>query len=123
MGLDSAQIDSIHAVVRTAVANGASPDSVHHALLAVSQLVDHLAQPLNLDSAQKAAIAQILARHQGAVDSAWRALQPKVGATLDDSYAGTGSASAGSATDHSFVHLRHLRYDPRVLLDFDSAPT
>jgi hypothetical protein len=48
-----------------------------------AQLVDHLAQPLNLDSAQKAAIAQILARHQGAVDSAWRALQPKVGATLD----------------------------------------
>jgi hypothetical protein len=48
-----------------------------------AQLVDHLAQPLNLDSAQKAAITQILARHQAAVDSAWHALQPKVGATLD----------------------------------------
>lgn len=48
-----------------------------------AQLVDHLAKPLNLDSAQEAAIAKILARHQGAVDSAWRALQPRVGATLD----------------------------------------
>ena len=48
-----------------------------------AQLIDHLAKPLNLDSAQKAAITQILARHQSAVDSAWRALQPHVGATLD----------------------------------------
>lgn len=48
-----------------------------------AELVDHIAKSLNLDSAQKAAIARILARHQGAVDSAWRALKPHVGATLD----------------------------------------
>jgi hypothetical protein len=47
------------------------------------QFVDHITQALGLDSAQKAAVAQILARHQGAVDSAWRAMQPHVGATLD----------------------------------------
>ena len=47
------------------------------------QFVDHLARGLDLDSAQRTAIAAILARHQGAVDSVWRALQPRVGATLD----------------------------------------
>ncbi|HEY2848485.1 MAG TPA: hypothetical protein VGI97_01310 [Gemmatimonadaceae bacterium] len=45
--------------------------------------IDHIARALDLDSAQRTAIAAILARHQGAVDSAWRALQPHVGATLD----------------------------------------
>jgi hypothetical protein len=38
---------------------------------------------LDLDSAQQAAIAQILARHQGEVDSTWHALQPHVRAALD----------------------------------------
>jgi Spy/CpxP family protein refolding chaperone len=47
------------------------------------QLVAHLDRELKLDSTQRAAIDAILARHQGAVDSAWRTLQPHVGATLD----------------------------------------
>jgi xanthosine utilization system XapX-like protein len=47
------------------------------------QLVAHLERELKLDSAQRVAMAAILARHQGAVDSAWRTLQPHVGATLD----------------------------------------
>lgn len=38
---------------------------------------------LDLDPAQQTAIAQILARHQGEVDSTWHALQPHVRATLD----------------------------------------
>ncbi|HEV8599641.1 MAG TPA: hypothetical protein VGQ69_09800 [Gemmatimonadales bacterium] len=40
-------------------------------------------QELGLDSAQQQAIAKILARHQGAVDSTWHALRPHVRATLD----------------------------------------
>lgn len=56
----------------------------HAATMADSQqFVDHLAHGLDLDSAQRTAVAAILARHQGAVDSVWRALQPRVGATLD----------------------------------------
>lgn len=43
----------------------------------------HFARELNLDSAQQTAIAQILARHQGEVDSTWHAVQPHVRATLD----------------------------------------
>jgi hypothetical protein len=42
-----------------------------------------LASELNLDAAQQAAIAQILARHQREVDSTWHAMQPHVRATLD----------------------------------------
>jgi len=43
----------------------------------------HFARELDLDSAQQTAIAQILARHQGEVDSTWHAVQPHVRATLD----------------------------------------
>ena len=43
----------------------------------------HLARELNLDSAQQAAVAQILARHQREVDSTWHEVQPHVRATLD----------------------------------------
>ncbi len=38
---------------------------------------------LDLDAAQQTAIAQILARHQGDVDSTWHAVQPHMRATLD----------------------------------------
>lgn len=63
MGLDSAQVDSIHAVVRAAVANGASPDSVHHALLAAlmhsagghAAMQAHM-RSMQIDSTQLAAI-------------------------------------------------------------------
>ena len=42
-----------------------------------------LKDELGLDSAQEKAIAAILARRQGAVDSTWHVLQPHVRATLD----------------------------------------
>lgn len=38
---------------------------------------------LDLDAEQQAAIARILARHQGELDSTWHAVQPHVRATLD----------------------------------------
>jgi hypothetical protein len=70
MGLDSAQIDSIHAVVHAAIANGASPDSVHHALLAVlmhtagghAAMQNHM-QAMQMDSTQLAAIHACLSSH------------------------------------------------------------
>ena len=43
---------------------GAVPDA-HH-------VMHHLQTELKLDSAQHEAIAAILARHQGAIDSTWR---------------------------------------------------
>lgn len=52
-------------------------------LVGSPQVMAHLTQQLQLDSAQQAAVSAIFARHQGAVDSVWRALQPHVGATLD----------------------------------------
>jgi hypothetical protein len=71
LGLDSAQLDSIHATIRTAVANGASPDSVHHVILATlmhgmsghaamtgdmhAAMLQHM-QQMQLDSAQMSAI-------------------------------------------------------------------
>ena len=45
--------------------------------------LQHMRLLLGLDSAQSAAIAVILARHQHAVDSSWRAMQPDVRANLD----------------------------------------
>jgi hypothetical protein len=33
MGMDSAQITALHATLQDAIAHGASPDSLHHALL------------------------------------------------------------------------------------------
>ena len=35
----------------------------------------------------------------------------------------TATASSTTSTSHSFWHFRHFRYAPRVLFDFDSAPT
>jgi hypothetical protein len=46
-------------------------------------VMQRLERDLGLDSAQHEAIAAILARHQGAVDSTWHAVQPHVHATLD----------------------------------------
>lgn len=45
--------------------------------------VQRLGGELDLDSAQGASIMGILTRRQGAIDSAWRALQPTVRATMD----------------------------------------
>lgn len=46
-------------------------------------LIRGLSEQLELDSAQYAAVAAILARRQGAVDSTWRAMRPRMHATLD----------------------------------------
>ena len=45
-------------------------------------LMRHFHDQLALDSAQATAIGAILARHQGAVDSTWRAMRPQVHAAL-----------------------------------------
>lgn len=70
MGLDSAQVDSIHAVVHAAIANGASPDSVHHALIAVfmqgagghATMQNHM-QAMQMDSTTIATIHSCFAAH------------------------------------------------------------
>lgn len=54
-------------------------DATGHA----DQMVDHFTRELNLDSAQKAAVAAIFARRQHTIDSTWRAVQPHVHATVD----------------------------------------
>ena len=46
-------------------------------------VVQHMRLLLGLDSAQTAEITTILAHHQHAVDSSWRAMQPGVRANLD----------------------------------------
>ena len=46
-------------------------------------MLRHLTDQLGLDSAQQTAVALILARRQGTVDSTWHALQPHVRATMD----------------------------------------
>ena len=46
-------------------------------------MLERLRDRLELDSAQEAAIAAILARRQGAVDSTWHVLRPHVRATMD----------------------------------------
>lgn len=60
---------------RTPAHDAARMDS-HH-------VMHRLKDDLGLDAAQEKAIAAILARRQGAVDSTWRAMQPHVHATLD----------------------------------------
>ncbi|HEX9563459.1 MAG TPA: hypothetical protein VF981_05800 [Gemmatimonadaceae bacterium] len=47
------------------------------------QVLHRLRHELELDSTQMAAIAAILHRRQGAVDSTWHAMQPHVRATMD----------------------------------------
>jgi len=48
-----------------------------------ARVLQHMRLLLGLDSAQSTAIATILAHHQQAVDSSWRAMQPHVRANLD----------------------------------------
>jgi len=50
-----------------------------------SALMASLDRTLALDSAQHAAIEAVLARHQAALDSAWRTVQPGVHAAIDSS--------------------------------------
>jgi hypothetical protein len=58
----------------------AAPDPV---AMEAHDAMHRLSRALDLDAAQQAAIAQILARHQGELDSTWHAVQPHVRATLD----------------------------------------
>jgi hypothetical protein len=60
---------------RTPTHEAAGMDS-HH-------VMHRFRQVLGLDSAQQQAIAAILARRQGAVDSTWHAVQPHMRAALD----------------------------------------
>lgn len=46
-------------------------------------VLHRITHELELDSTQRAAIASILARRQGTVDSTWHAMRPHVRATLD----------------------------------------
>jgi hypothetical protein len=46
-------------------------------------VMHRLGHDLQLDSAQQVAIAAILQRRQGAVDSTWRTMHPHMRATLD----------------------------------------
>jgi hypothetical protein len=50
-----------------------------------SSLVHEMDRRLKLDSAQRIAIAGILARHQSAVDSAWARFRPALHAGIDSS--------------------------------------
>lgn len=53
-----------------------SESDVHH-------MVAHLADELTLDSAQRAKVEAILARHQSSVDSIWQVMHPHLRQTLD----------------------------------------
>lgn len=61
---------------RRAPAHEASPMQAHDVL-------HRITHELELDSAQREAIATILARRQGTVDSTWHAMRPHVRAALD----------------------------------------
>ena len=61
---------------RRAPAHDASAMQAHDVL-------HRITHELELDSAQREAIAAILARRQGTVDSTWHAMRPHVRATLD----------------------------------------
>jgi hypothetical protein len=53
--------------------------------LGPAHLINRLQHQLDLDSAQRAKISAILARHQAEVDSTWRVLQPHVRANIQSS--------------------------------------
>lgn len=46
-------------------------------------LIRRLNERLQFDSVQYVAVSAILARRQGAIDSTWRAMRPRMHATLD----------------------------------------
>jgi hypothetical protein len=52
-------------------------------MMDAAHVLQHMRLLLGLDTAQTTAIAAILAHHQRAVDSSWRAMQPEVRANLD----------------------------------------
>jgi hypothetical protein len=54
--------------------------------MASHDVMHHFARELGLDSAQRNAIAAILARRQWAVDSTWHVVQPHVRATMDSTH-------------------------------------
>lgn len=66
-----------YAIGRDAPASRATNPMEPHAF------VQRLSGDLALDSAQRTSIIGILTRRQAAIDSAWRALQPSVRATMD----------------------------------------
>jgi hypothetical protein len=57
--------------------------ALHAPTMDAASVVQHIRLALGLDSTQTAAITRILAHHQHAVDSSWRAMQPDVRANLD----------------------------------------
>ena len=57
-------------------AHGTAVMESHH-------VIHRLREELGLDSAQQSAIAAILARRQGTVDSTWHTLRPRLHAMLD----------------------------------------
>ena len=74
-----------------------------------ARVLAHMKVLLGLDSAQSAAIENILARHQRAVDSSWRAMQPGVRANMDSTLREIGAVlrpdQAGKF--RNFVHVMH----------------
>ena len=56
---------------------------LEHEANGTHHMLRHLSDELGLDTAQQRAIAAILARRQGKVDSTWHVLQPHVRAAMD----------------------------------------
>lgn len=56
---------------------------LQHGDTGAHHMLERLTDRLELDSAQQASIAAILARRQGTVDSTWHVLEPHVRATMD----------------------------------------
>jgi hypothetical protein len=54
-----------------------------HEAVGSHHMLERLKERLDLDSTQEAAVAAILARRQGSVDSTWHVLRPHVRATMD----------------------------------------
>ena len=61
-----------------------SPSGQPHAM-DTEALMRTLTRDLALDSAQRRAIVRVFDRHQAAIDSAWRKVQPSVRAAIDSS--------------------------------------
>jgi len=55
-----------------------SPEGAHS-----QYMIQHLTRDLELDPTQRAAVTQIFARRQRAIDSTWQAVEPHVHATID----------------------------------------
>ncbi len=57
-----------------------------HETTGAHHMIDRLNDELGLDQEQQRTIAGILARRQGALDSTWHTLQPRVRAALDSAH-------------------------------------